>query len=183
MKSFIEQAQFYAAYHQKPITRYTHLVGVPLIVFSLMVLFGFLHLIIPGVMDTTLAGIATVALLVYYFYLNWRLALVITPIFIVLLWLANLVSHAGPTHSALWIFAFTFVLGWILQLVGHLIEGKRPALLDNFWQSLISPLFLTAELFFIAGRMHGLKEEIYGKTNEPSITEIEDKPDEPEEKL
>ncbi len=37
MKPFVEQAQFYVGYHQKPITRYTHFAGIPLIIFSLMI--------------------------------------------------------------------------------------------------------------------------------------------------
>ncbi|KTD36499.1 transmembrane protein [Legionella nautarum] len=162
MKSFIEQARMYGAYHRKPITRYTHFAGVPLIIFSLMVLFGFLHLVIPGVMDITLASIATFALLIYYYFLNWRLALVLTAVFIILLWLANLVSYYGPTRSALWIFLITFILGWALQLIGHFFEGNRPAFLDNIWQALIAPMFLTAELFFLGGRMQNLQEQIQG---------------------
>ena len=176
MKSFIEQAQFYATYHQKPITRYTHLIGVPLIIFSLMIFLGFFHLIVPGVLDTTLASIATAALLIYYFYLNWRLALVLTPVFIILLWIADLVSWAGPTRSALWTFIITFILGWALQLIGHFIEGKRPAFMDNVWQALVAPLFLAADLFFMTGRMPGLHEEIYGKAkvSEPVTKEQEE---------
>ena len=175
MNSFIEQAQFYAAYHQKPNTRYTHFAGVPLIIFSLMVLLGFIHLIIPGVVDITFATIATVVLLIYYFYLNWRLALALTVIFIILLALADLVSYNGPTRISLWIFALTFVIGWALQLIGHFMEGKPPAFLDNLWQSLIAPMFLTAELFFLAGRMQGLKEQIYGIPREPEKNAIDDK--------
>ncbi len=167
MNSFIEQARLYATYHQNPITRYTHFVGVPLIIFSLMVLLGFIHLVIPGVIDITLAGLATVVLLLYYYYLNWRLALVLTVIFIVLLWFADLVSRVGPTRVALWTFVITFVLGWALQLVGHLIEGKRPAFIDNFWLALTAPLFLTAELFFLTGRMQKLKAQIEEATPPP----------------
>ena len=37
MDTFIRQAQLYATYHQKPLTRYTHFVGVPLIIFSTMI--------------------------------------------------------------------------------------------------------------------------------------------------
>ncbi|CEK09150.1 Mpo1 family 2-hydroxy fatty acid dioxygenase [Legionella hackeliae] len=163
MKSFIEQAQFYAEYHQKPITLYTHLVGVPLIIFSLMIFLGFFHLIVPGVMDTTLAEIATVILLIYYFLLNWRLALVLTPILFFLLWIAHLISWAGPTSFALWMFIVTFISGWVLQLGGHYIEGKRPALVDNVWQALIAPLYLTAEIFFKYGRMKKLETAIHGE--------------------
>ncbi|WP_347251342.1 Mpo1-like protein [Legionella sp.] len=163
MNSFIEQARFYGTYHQKPITCYTHLVGVPLVVFSLMVLLGFIHLVIPGVLDITLAGIATLILLLYYYYLNWRLALVLTGVFIILLWFAHLVSYYGPTSTALWIFIVTFVLGWAIQLIGHLMEGNRPAFTDNLWQALIAPMFLTAEVFFLSGRMQDLKAQIHGE--------------------
>ncbi|MBA2650882.1 MAG: DUF962 domain-containing protein [Tatlockia sp.] len=174
MKSFIEQAQIYAAYHQKPISRYTHLIGVPLIIFSLMVLFGFLHLVIPGVLNITLAGIATVALLCYYYYLNWRLSLALTVILFALLGLAHLVSRYGPDSTSLWIFIITFVLGWIFQLVGHVLEGKRPALIDHLSQVLIAPMFVTAELFFLTGHMHDLKREIEG------VPDIMSNPIEPE---
>ena len=118
MKSFIEQARFYAVYHQKPVTRYTHFVGVPLIIFSLMVFFGFLHLIIPGVMDTTLASILTFVVLVYYIYLNWRLGLVLVPVFIVLLWLANLFSLCRP-HSNGFVGVCLNFYSWLDLAVGR----------------------------------------------------------------
>ncbi len=161
MKSFIEQAQLYAQYHEKELTRYTHLVGVPLIIFSSMVLLGFLHLIIPGKMNITLASLFTLLLLAYYFRLNWRLALVATPLFIILLGLAKLVSSAGPTRFALWIFIISFVLGWTMQFLGHLYEKKWPAIVDNFCQAFIAPLFLIAELLFKAGYLSDLKAKIY----------------------
>lgn len=85
MKSFIEQAQIYAIYHQNIKTRYTHMVGIPLIIFSFMILLGFVHIIIPGVFFSTLAWFATIVLLSYYFLLNWKLALAITPIMLFIL--------------------------------------------------------------------------------------------------
>jgi uncharacterized membrane protein YGL010W len=45
-----------------------------------------------------------------------------------------------------------FVLGWALQIVGHqLFEGKRPTLLDNPVQMLISPMYIFAKLFVALG--------------------------------
>ena len=41
-----------------------------------------------------------------------------------------------------------FVGGWILQLVGHVFEGRKPALADNLFQIFVAPIFLCAELFF-----------------------------------
>ncbi len=180
MKSFIEQAQFYSEYHQKPVTFYTHLIGIPLIIFSLMIFFGFFHIVVPMVMDIRVSDILTVLILIYYIILNWRLGLVLVPIFTFMVWVADLVSWAGPTRGALWMFIILFIFGWVLQLVGHFMEGKRPALVDNFWQALIAPLYLTAEIFFKMGRMQDLKNQIHHDLsfeNEPSTNTKRNQPD------
>ena len=166
MTSFIEQAQFYAAYHQNTMTRYTHMAGVPILILSLMILLGFVKIIIPGVFASNLACFATLAILMYYYRLNWQLAMMLTPIMIVLLWLASWFNYAGPTQLGLWSFIITFILGLGLQFYGHYIEEKPPAFMDNLMQALIAPLYLTAELFFMAGFMNSLKEQIYGPTKE-----------------
>jgi uncharacterized membrane protein YGL010W len=48
--------------------------------------------------------------------------------------------HRDPRNKAT-----HFVGGWILQLIGHWFEGKRPALVDNIWQIFVAPLFLMVE--------------------------------------
>lgn len=163
MKSFVELAQFYATYHTKNMTRYTHMVGVPLIIIALMILLGFVQIIIPGLLATNLSYLATLVALVFYFRLQWQLALALTPFMLFFLWIASWFNHAGPTKLGLWAFIITFVLGWALQLYGHYIEGRKPALMDNFSQALIAPMYLVAELFFMAGFMKPLKEQIYDK--------------------
>lgn len=161
MKEFIVQARSYAQYHQKKETFYTHLVGVPLIIFGLMIFLGFFQLIVPGVMKTTLANIATLILLGYYFLLRWPLALFACPIFFLMLWISHIISHAGPTSFALWTLAIVLVVGVLLQVIGHIIEGKKPAFMDNFSQIFIAPLFLIAEVCFMAGIMSNLKYLIH----------------------
>lgn len=49
------------------------------------------------------------------------------------------------------VFAAAFVGGWAAQLVGHAIEGRRPALADNVLQIFNAPLFLTAEVLVALG--------------------------------
>jgi uncharacterized membrane protein YGL010W len=48
-------------------------------------------------------------------------------------------------------FGALFVGGWILQLLGHVFEKRKPALADNLFQIFIAPIFLCAELFFALG--------------------------------
>lgn len=165
MKSFIEQAQQYCRYHQNIKTRYTHFAGVPLVVVSFMILLGFVKIIVPNVFSSNLAWFATIAVLIYYFLLNWQLALALTPIMLFLLWIANWFSADGPTGFGLWAFVITFVAGWGFQLYGHYLEGKKPAFMDNLSQALIAPLYLVAEFFFMAGFMKSLEAQIHGVTS------------------
>lgn len=176
MKTFIEQARFYAQYHQKTATFYTHIIGVPLIILSLMILLGVVRLVVePNRVNINFAEIATLLLWIYYMRLHWRLGLLILPVLAILLWIANLITYAGLTSGAFWTFVVLFVLGWVLQLTGHLIEGRRPALVDNLYQALVAPLYLTAELCFMAGYMLALKHEMHGDADPTDLT-----PKEPE---
>jgi len=163
MIPFIEQAKSYASYHKKAATRYSHMAGIPLIILSLMILLGFVHVVIIGVLDINVAMIATIALLVYYFRLQWRLALALTPILALLLWIASFFSQNGPTAHALLSFLVIFVIGVALPTMSHFIEEKRLTFAANLWQLLIAPLVIVAEIFFWAGQMKELKEEMYGK--------------------
>jgi uncharacterized membrane protein YGL010W len=162
MTSFIEQAQSYASYQQNVITRYIHMLSLPLIIVALMIFLGFVRIIILGVLDIDLAQIATFALLIYYCRLQWRLALALAPPLVFFLWIAGCFSYDGPTSIALWAFAITLFLGCTLQLIGYFIEGKRPSFHDMLKQLIIAPLTIIAELFFMIGRMRDLKEKIYG---------------------
>ena len=79
-----------------------------------------------------------------------------------LLWLAHWFSIDGPTTLGIWTFIISFVAASILQFYGHYLEGKKPAFMDNIAHAFVAPLYMTAELFFMAGYMLPLKEEIYG---------------------
>jgi uncharacterized membrane protein YGL010W len=142
--------------------------GVPLIVLSLMIVLGFIKIIIPSVFATNLACVTTLAVLIYYYRLNWQLALILTPVFLFLLWLASFFNYYGPTKLGVWAFLITFFAGWGLQLYGHYLEGKKPVFMVNLCQALIAPLYLTAELMFMAGLMQSLKSEIYGPVKKQS---------------
>ena len=48
-----------------------------------------------------------------------------------------------------------FVVGWVVQLIGHGFEGRKPAFLDDLVGLLIGPLFVVAEAGFLLG-MFGL---------------------------
>ena len=148
----------YAAYHRDPRNKATHFVGVPLIMLALLIplswpgidLFGF---------KATAAMLLAAALLAYYFVLDVALALAMLVVLGVLIWLAELIAAGGAARAWTW-FGALFVGGWILQLVGHVFEGRRPALVDNLFQIFVAPIFLCAEIFFALGYRPRLKQAV-----------------------
>jgi uncharacterized membrane protein YGL010W len=85
--------------------------------------------------------------------------LVVTAI---LLWIAEGIASLGAAAGWTW-FAILFLGGWILQLVGHVFEGRKPALADNLFQILVAPIFLAAEVFFALGYKPHLQRKVNEK--------------------
>ncbi len=158
MKTLEDQMSFYAAYHQDARNKATHFVGVPLIVFSLMIPLGWLRVDVGGV-PVSAALIVTAILLGHYLVLDIPLGLAMSVVFALMLWGAEPLSQAAFGASLAW-FLVLFVGGWALQLWGHVYEGRKPALVDNLFQIFVAPIFLAAEAFFALGYKPGLHQAV-----------------------
>ena len=158
MKTLEDQMSFYAAYHQDARNKATHFVGVPLIVFSLMIPLGWLRADVGGV-TLSAALVVTSVLLLYYLVLDIPLALAMGAVFALMLWAADPLAQASLGVSLAW-FLLLFVGGWALQLWGHVYEGRKPALADNLFQVFVAPIFLAAEVFFALGYKPRLHEAV-----------------------
>ncbi|HZN86731.1 MAG TPA: Mpo1-like protein [Burkholderiales bacterium] len=149
MQTLEQQMSFYAAYHQDARNKASHFVGVPMIIFGLFIALGWARVEIGGV-PVTAAMLLAAAVLVWYFLLDVPLALAMLAVNAALLVLADMVSVQPIGAGLLWFLAF-FGGGWVIQLVGHVWEGRKPALVDNFFQIFVAPIFLAAEVFFALG--------------------------------
>ena len=149
MKTIEQQMATYAAYHQDARNKATHFIGVPVIVLALFIPLAWLRIELGGVAISA-ALLVAVAVLAYYFILDVPLALAMAVVFALLAWLGDSIAMLGRAAGWTW-FALLFVGGWILQLVGHVYEGRRPALTDNLFQIFVAPIFLAAEVFFALG--------------------------------
>jgi uncharacterized membrane protein YGL010W len=158
MKTIEQQMATYAAYHQDARNKATHFIGVPVIVLSLFIPLAWLRFDVGGVAISA-ALLFAAAVLVYYFILDVPLALAMLVVFAVLAWLGESIAMLGSAAGWTW-FAVLFIGGWILQLVGHVYEGRRPALTDNLFQIFVAPIFLVAEAFFALGYKPRLREAV-----------------------
>jgi uncharacterized membrane protein YGL010W len=161
MKTLDQQMAIYAAYHHNRWNKLTHFIGVPAIIFSILIPMSWVS-IGDGL---TLAHVFVGAVLAYYFLLDVPLALATTVATGALLYAAKLVASTGVVSGWIWFGAF-FVGGWIFQLVGHLFEGRKPALTDNLFQIFVAPIFLVAEVFFALGLKRDVLQKIEARLAE-----------------
>jgi uncharacterized membrane protein YGL010W len=155
VKTLDQQMAVYAAYHRDRRNRLTHFIGVPAIVFAILVPMNW----VPLGDGLTLAHVFLGAVLAYYFLLDVPLAIATAIASCALFYAAKLTAGTGFASGWTWAGAF-FVGGWIFQLVGHVFEGRKPALADNLFQIFIAPIFLVAELFFALGLKRDVREKV-----------------------
>ena len=163
MKTLDQQMAIYAAYHRNRWNKLTHFIGVPAIIFSILIPMNW----VPVGADLTLAHVFVGAVLAYYFLLDVPFALATTVATGALLYAAKLAAATGVASGWIWFGAF-FVGGWILQLVGHVFEGRKPALADNLFQIFVAPIFLVAEVFFALGFKRDVLEKVEARLADPA---------------
>jgi uncharacterized membrane protein YGL010W len=151
----------YRSYHRKSWTVYTHLLGIPVVTFSILIFFSWFQVSVPGFFSIHLAWIGIIILSVFYVTLDRAIGIITAIGMILLGMLINKLGAHELTLKNFMLFLITFIVGWALQLIGHAIEGRKPALVDNFAASVfIAPLFIIAELFFRLGLKKDLQATI-----------------------
>lgn len=163
MKNFIEEAQGYVACHEKPVSKYLSFIGSLMLYLAMLIFFSFFEVGVVNVAHVDFATIITLALLIYFFMQDWKLALPLVLVFIFLLWLANQFAYAGPSSFSLWSFIIILAIGLGLTYASHLVVHKQPEIKSQACRILIVPLIMVAELYFLMGWFSGLKEKIYKK--------------------
>jgi uncharacterized membrane protein YGL010W len=158
MRSLEEQMAFYAAYHQDARNKATHFLGVPVIILSLFIPLAWPRVELAG-LPLTAAMLFAAIVLGYYLILDFFLGLAMAGLTLVLVWLGHQIAALGAGPGWAW-FAALFIGGWVLQLVGHGFEGRRPALADNLFQIFVAPIFLCAEIFFALGYKPALHQAV-----------------------
>jgi uncharacterized membrane protein YGL010W len=127
--------EHYAASHRDPTNELIHMVCVPVIVFTLL---GILWSIHP-----VLALLACAGALAYYMKLSRPFALGMLLNSAVMLGLLAMM----PPMTVLPLSIALFVVAWIGQFIGHMIEGKKPSFLDDLRFLLVGPLFVLGFLY------------------------------------
>ena len=159
MRNATELLSQYAEYHRDRRNIVTHFVGIPLIVFAIGVLLARAQFDIGG-LHLTAAWLLWAAATVWYLTRgNLALGLATSAVNGVLMALAEPLA-AGSLASWLGWGVGSFIVGWVIQFVGHYYEGKKPAFVDDLVGLLVGPMFVVGEALFMLGWGAGMLAEI-----------------------
>jgi uncharacterized membrane protein YGL010W len=166
----------YAAYHRDRRNIATHFVGIPMIVFSILLALWFVPL--PGgsaAAPITLGATLAVISCLYYLWLDIPLGIAMAAAYFGLCAGASeMAARLGTGPGLAWA-AGLFVAGWAIQFWGHKYEGMKPAFVDDTKQLLIGPLFVCAEAFFLCGAKAGLRRAIEDRVG-PTVARRDGRP-------
>jgi uncharacterized membrane protein YGL010W len=142
----------YGDSHRNQTNKLIHWFCVPAIFFSVV---GLIFSIPTGILLEPLsflhsfANWATIVLaitLIYYISLSVPLSMGMLFFSALCLALANFLSIAFP--GKLWIISIgIFIVAWIIQFLGHKIEGKRPSFFKDLQFLLIGPAWLMSFIY------------------------------------
>ena len=138
----------YAESHQNPINKALHWICVPAIVVSLIGLLWAIPVPQAFVEISPALNWGTaflLAALVYYFIMSVPLALGMVPVILAttlaVVWLDRLDT------SLVIVSAGIFVVAWIGQFIGHLVEGRKPSFFEDLQYLMIGPLWILAAIY------------------------------------
>ena len=128
----------YGESHQNKTNILIHGIAVPSIFF---VTIGLIYMIpVPDFIaqyDVTFAHIFAVPMLMYYFKLSGPIGAAMTLLTLAVFGGINLLESLGI--SVLWFSIVLFVAMWVLQFVGHKVEGKKPSFFEDLRFLLVGP--------------------------------------------
>ncbi|MCL6704517.1 Mpo1-like protein [Pseudomonas sp. T1.Ur] len=158
MKSLVDHLSQYAAYHRDPRNIASHFIGIPLIFVAVAVLLSRPGWPV-GAFLVSPALLVAVASAWFYLRLELRLGVLMTLLLGLAVWLGQVLAAQSTT---VWLGSGLgmFVVGWVIQFVGHYWEGRKPAFVDDLTGLIVGPLFVVVEAGFLLGLRGDLKRAI-----------------------
>ncbi len=159
MRTLTKHLTNYAAYHRDKRNLVTHLIGIPMIVIAVVILWSRPTYHAFGVLPLSPAILAALAAAAFYFKLDFQFGVVMSAFLAIALaigaWMASL-SYGWWLACGVGL----FVVGWAFQFAGHYFEGMKPAFVDDISGLMIGPLFVAAEIAFMFGLRRKLQSDI-----------------------
>ncbi|MGI1680194.1 MAG: DUF962 domain-containing protein [Cellvibrionaceae bacterium] len=158
MKNLTQHLTQYAEYHRNTRNIISHFIGIPLIVLGVAALLSRPSIEVVGYLSSPTLLAAIIASL-FYLKLDLAMGIIMTALMALSVIFGRYVADQSTTYWLSVSIGF-FIVGWIIQFIGHVYEKRKPAFVDDIMGLAIGPLFVLAELVFFLGFRKELKEKI-----------------------
>ncbi len=152
MTKFNALLETYGESHQNSTNKLIHWLCVPAIFLSIVGLISLIpfpwNISLVGDAKLSWAFVALILVLLYYISLSVSISIGMALFSFLCIYLCEFINSSDSPH---WIYVGIFVVSWILQFVGHHIEGKKPSFLQDLQFLLIGPAWL---MHFIYKKLH-----------------------------
>src|SRR5258708_637271 len=115
MQSLQQQLTIYQNQHATQTSKTMHYVGISAIIIALLILLNWFILDIFARWHINLAWLLVIGTVVYYFLLQWRLAILTTIVLLIITAIVSWLVPPTPTKASIIIFFILLVGGGILQ--------------------------------------------------------------------
>ena len=166
MKSATAWFDHYAESHQNKTNKLIHWLCIPVILLSTLGLMQSIPFFIEGPAWIGFGTLFAAAALVFYFRLSWTIGIGMAAVSIAAIAVNAAIVYSGislPVFSAV-----VFFVAWVLQFIGHKIEGKKPSFFEDLQFLLVGPAWLLQFIYKRMGIRVETRREFTALASDPS---------------
>lgn len=146
MRSAHEWFGNYSKDHQNPTNRLIHWICVPAILWAVIAALWVIP-VPPSIGRPGFwCGMAMIGSFAFYWKMSKPIGIAMLIVFIALGLLTEFLYRTLGPADLLWLAIGVFVVAWIGQFIGHVLEGARPSFLTDLAYLLIGPAWLASKL-------------------------------------
>ena len=148
MKSIHQWFDEYGESHQNKTNKIIHWICIPLIFWSIIALLSLIP--IDFLIKSNFIHLGTIIVilgLIFYLKLSFRIFLGMFFVSFYVLWDVYFWHQTIGQNNLLIVSLTMFFLAWILQFIGHKIEGKKPSFIKDIQFLLIGPAWLLGFIY------------------------------------
>ena len=150
MRNLQQYLDEYGQSHRNPTNQIIHFICVPTIFFSTLGLFWLIPvgkwLGLEAGMAEWVNGATILGVVSSLFYIKMSLGSLAMMVVWFAASVAGILAIQASGLSLLWTCVGIWVVSWIVQLVGHQIEGAKPSFFKEIEFLLVGPLFVVDEI-------------------------------------
>ena len=137
----------YSADHQNENNQLIHVFAVPAIVWSVVALLWCIPVFGTAFKSGIWAALAMFLTWMYYNRLSRPLGYGMLMVFFTMGCLCRLIEHSFGLQVLLFTAIGVFVAAWVVQFIGHKIEGKRPSFLTDLVYLMVGPIWVMSKFY------------------------------------